>query len=83
MANTANPEGRPLEDCLAALLHRFGLARAHFAGRNAADLQGLALTYPERMASLMLLCPQVLDTPTLATLQTRLLIVTGDQVSPA
>ena len=83
MANTANPEGRPLEDCLAALLHRFGLARAHFAGRNAADLQGLALTYPERMASLMLLCPQVLDTPTLATLQTRLLIVTGDQGSGA
>ena len=84
MANAPKPEeDRPLEDCRAALLDHLGIARAHFAGRNAADLQGLALTHPERIASLTLLCPMVLDTPTLATLQTRLLVVSGDQGSGA
>lgn len=84
MANAAKrEEDRPLEACLAALLDHLGIARAHFAGRSAADLQGLALTHPGRMASLTLLCPMVLDTPTLATLQTRLLVVSGDQGSGA
>jgi pimeloyl-ACP methyl ester carboxylesterase len=41
-------------------------------------LQGFASTHPERIASLTLLCPAVLDTRTLAPLAARLLVVTGD-----
>ncbi len=43
-----------------------------------ADLQGFASEYPKRIASLTLLCPAVLDTPTLVPLAARLLVVTGD-----
>jgi SAM-dependent methyltransferase len=84
MANAAKrAEGHPLEDCLAALLDHLGIARAHIAGRSIADVQGFTSRVPERIASLTLLCPMVLDTPTLATLQTRLLVVSGDQGSGA
>jgi pimeloyl-ACP methyl ester carboxylesterase len=55
-----------------------GSLAAHFAGRGSADLQGFASRHPERMASLTLLCPAVLDTRTLAPLAGRLLVVTGD-----
>ncbi len=74
------PEGaRPLEACLAALLDQLGIAGAHFAGRGSADLQGFASRHPERIASLTLLCPAVLDTRTLTPLSRRLLVVTGDR----
>ena len=45
---------------------------AHFAGRGSADLKGFASIHPERIASLTLLCPAVLDTRTLAPLAGRL-----------
>ena len=51
----------------------------HFAGRGSADLQGFASRHPQRIASLTLLCPAVLDTRTLAPLSRRLLVVTGDR----
>ncbi len=74
-----NPvEDRPVEACLAALLDRLGIASAHFAGRGSADLAGFAARYPERIASLTVLCPAVLDPPTLAPLAGRVLVVTGD-----
>ncbi|MGH7046099.1 MAG: methyltransferase domain-containing protein [Stellaceae bacterium] len=76
-AGTAGKEA-PLETCLAGLLDRFGIGAAHFAGRGCADLRGFAATYPERIASLTLLCPAVLDTPALAPLGARVLVVTGD-----
>src|SRR5438309_4682582 len=68
----------PLEACLAELLDHLGIAGAHFAGRGSADLQGFASRHPERIASLTVLCPAVLDTATLAPLAGRLLVVTGD-----
>jgi ubiquinone/menaquinone biosynthesis C-methylase UbiE len=71
-------EARLVETCLTELLDRLGIASAHFAGRGSADLQGFASTHPERIASLTLLCPAVLDTRTLALLAGRLLVVTGD-----
>ena len=61
------------------LLDRLGLAAAHFAGRGSADLKGFLSQYPERVASLTVLCPAVLDTRTLAPLGERLLVVTGDR----
>jgi pimeloyl-ACP methyl ester carboxylesterase len=79
IATTRKPEeDRPVEACLAELLDHLGIVSAHFAGRGSADLQGFAVRHPERIASLTLLCPAVLDTPTLAPLDGRLLVVTGD-----
>jgi ubiquinone/menaquinone biosynthesis C-methylase UbiE len=75
---TASEEDRPLAECLADLLDHLGIAGAHFAGRGSADLQGFASHHPDRIASLTLLCPAVLDTATLAPLAGRLLVVTGD-----
>ena len=71
-------EEPPVEIALAALLDHLGVAGAHFAGRGSADLQGFASRHPERIASLTVLCPAVLDTATLAPLSGRLLVVTGD-----
>src|SRR5436190_13605049 len=68
----------PVEACLAALLDHLEIPSAHFAGRGAADLRGFMARYPERVASLTLLCPTVLDTRTLAPAAGRLLVVTGD-----
>jgi pimeloyl-ACP methyl ester carboxylesterase len=79
MATARTPEEvRPVESCLAELLDHLGIASAHFAGRGSADLRGFASTHPERIASLTLLCPAVLDTRTLAPVAGRLLVVTGD-----
>jgi SAM-dependent methyltransferase len=79
MTTARKPEGeRPVEACLAELFNHLGIASAHFGGRGCADLQGFASKYPERVASLTLLCPAVLDTRSLAPLAGRLLVVTGD-----
>ena len=79
MAATAiAADDAPLELCLAGLLDRLGIGASHFAGRGCADMRGLAATDPERIASLTLLCPSVLDVPALAPLGERVLIVTGD-----
>jgi SAM-dependent methyltransferase len=79
MATAATPDqDRPVEACLAELLDHLGIASAHFGGRGTADLKGFASGHSERMASLTLLCPAVLDTRTLAPLAARLLVVTGD-----
>src|ERR1700680_1745252 len=71
-------EDGQVEACLAALLDHLGIARAHFAGRGSGDLPGFIARQPQRIASLTLLCPAVLDTSSLAPLAGRLLVVTGD-----
>src|SRR4051795_4614089 len=68
-----------VEACLAELLDRLGIGTAHFAGRGSADLRGFLSQHPERVASLTVLCPAVLDTRTLSALGERLLVVTGDR----
>jgi len=72
----SNPEVGPR---LVELLDRCGIAAAHFASRGTADLKGLLSQQPERVASLTVLCPAVLDTRTLARIGERLLVVTGDR----
>jgi ubiquinone/menaquinone biosynthesis C-methylase UbiE len=72
-------EDRPVETCLAVLLDHLEVPSAHFAARGSADLQGFMSRHPERLASLTLLCPAVLDPRTLAPLAGRLLVVTGDR----
>lgn len=69
---------RAVEECLAELLDHLGVARAHFAGRSLADLKGFIATYPQRLASLTLVCPAVLNPKSLASLGARLLVVAGD-----
>jgi SAM-dependent methyltransferase len=77
---TAHHENAPsVEACLAELLDQLGIATAHFAGRGSADLKGFLSQHPKRIASLTVLCPAVLDTPTLTPLGARLLVVTGDR----
>jgi ubiquinone/menaquinone biosynthesis C-methylase UbiE len=68
-----------VEACLAELLNHLGIATAHFAGPGSADLKGFLSRHPERVASLTVLCPAVLDTRILAVLGERLLVVTGDR----
>jgi SAM-dependent methyltransferase len=68
-----------VEACLAELLDQLGIPAAHFAGRGSADLKVFLSQNPERVASLTVLCPAVLDTRTLALMGERLLVVTGDR----
>jgi pimeloyl-ACP methyl ester carboxylesterase len=63
---TAPVRTTPVEACLAELLDHLGIARAHFAGRSLADLQGLIAEDPQRIASLTLACPAVLNPRRLA-----------------
>ena len=68
-----------VETCVTELLDHLTIARAHFAGRSLADLQGFIATHPMRIASLTLVCPTVLNPRSLAPLGARLLVVTGDR----
>ena len=76
--SAATAAASPVEACLAELLDHFGIESAHFAGRSLADLQGFIATHPERIASLALVCPTVLNPQSLAPLGAKLLVVTGD-----
>jgi ubiquinone/menaquinone biosynthesis C-methylase UbiE len=79
IATTISPVGDPpVEACLAQLLDHLGIAGAHFAGRSLADVQGFIAKHSERIASLTLVCPTVLNPHSLAPLDARLLVVTGD-----
>jgi SAM-dependent methyltransferase len=69
----------PVEARLAALLDELGIGRAHFAGRSSSDWGGFAARYPERVASLTVLCPAALDPMALRPLGVRLLVVAGDR----
>jgi SAM-dependent methyltransferase len=70
-------------DRLAQVLDHLGIQRAHFAASMLADVAGFAQAYPERIASLTLICPPRLDPSSLRPLGNRLLIIAGDQGRPA
>jgi SAM-dependent methyltransferase len=73
---------RPVEACLLDLFHHLGVERAHIAAGGPPpllDWYNLATFHPERLASLTLISPPILDTAALAGLATRLLSVAGDQ----
>jgi pimeloyl-ACP methyl ester carboxylesterase len=75
---TALIQDPPVEACLAQLLDHLGIAGAHFAGRSLADVQGFIAKHSERIASLTLVCPTVLNPRSLAPLGARQLVVIGD-----
>jgi hypothetical protein len=77
---------RPIEACLLDLLQHFGIGRAHIAAGGPPPLKdwhSLATLHPERVASLTLISPPMLDTAPLAGLASRILIVAGDRGSLA
>src|SRR6516162_3221141 len=78
VTTTAPIHNPPVEACLAQLLDHFGIPGAHFAGRSLADLQDFIAKYPERIASLTLVCPTVLNPRSLVPLGAKLMVVTGD-----
>jgi SAM-dependent methyltransferase len=73
---------RLIEECLVELLGHLGIERAHIAaGGNPTltDWHGLATRHPERIASLIVMSPPILDSSELAGVASRLLVVAGDQ----
>ena len=75
-----------IEVCLLDLLQHFGIERAHIAAGGPPPLKdwhSLATLHPERVASLTLISPPMLDTAPLAGLASRTLIFAGDQGSLA
>ena len=74
-------EIRSVEECIVELFDHLEIEQAHIAsGRMVrGDWHGLAAKYPERIASLTLISPQMLDPSELAGLAARMLAVAGDQ----
>ena len=73
---------RPIEACLLDLFRHLGIERTHIAAGGPPPLKdwhSLATFHPERVASLTLISPPVLDTAPLAGLASRILVVAGDQ----
>jgi SAM-dependent methyltransferase len=73
---------RPIEARLLDLFRHLGIERAHIAAGGPPpllDWYNLAILHPERVASLTVISPPILDTAGLAGLASRLLTVAGDQ----
>ena len=73
---------RGVELNLLDLLRHLGVERAHIAAGGPpvlTDWHGLATFHPERVASLTLPSPPILDTAELGGLASRLLVLAGDQ----
>jgi len=73
--------GRPVEAHLVDLFEHLGIEKAHIAaGRlGLTDWQGLATRHPDRVASLTLINPPILDAGQVRGLASRMLLVAGDQ----
>ena len=77
------PGAKPsVADRIAQVLDHLGIKRAHFAASMLADVTGFLHAYPERTASLTLVCPPRVDPSALRALGARLLFIVGDQGRP-
>jgi ubiquinone/menaquinone biosynthesis C-methylase UbiE len=74
---------RPIEERIWQVLQHLGLTQAHVAARLPGDWQGLAITHPETITSLTLVCPPGMEPDLLGPLASRLLVIVGDQGRPA
>jgi SAM-dependent methyltransferase len=74
-------EIRSVEECIVELFDHLGIEQAHIAAGRLVrgDWHGLATKHPERIASLTLISPQMLDPGELAGLAARMLAVVGDR----
>jgi SAM-dependent methyltransferase len=78
--NTA--AARPIEACLLDLFRHLGIERAHIAAGGPPPLRdwhNLATVHPERIASLTLISPPILDTAPLGGLAAGILVIAGDK----
>ena len=73
----------PVGERIFQLLQNLGIEQAHFAAAIPGDVTGFLNAYPERIASLTLVCPSYLDPSPLGPCASRLLVFTGDQGPPA
>jgi SAM-dependent methyltransferase len=78
---TAPAAARPVEESLVDLFRHLGIEKAHIAaGRlGLTDWQGLATRHPDRLASLTLINPPLLDVGPIRGLADRMLVVAGDR----
>ena len=78
-------EIRSVEECVVELFDHLGIQRAHIAAGRLVrgDWYGLATKHPERIASLTLISPPMLDPGELAGLAARTLAIAGDRGSTA
>ena len=67
----------PVENSIVEVLRQLGIERAHFASRNLNDWRGMAISFPEAVASLTLVCPLGFDSLALTPLAGRLLVFNG------
>jgi ubiquinone/menaquinone biosynthesis C-methylase UbiE len=76
---------RPVEACQIELFQHLGIDAAHLAaGRlGITDWQGLATRHAQRVASLTLINPPILDAAQIRSLASRILAVTGDSGATA
>ena len=74
-------EIRSVEECAVELFDHLGIQRAHIAAGRLVrgDWHGLATKHPERIASLTLISPPMLDPGELAGLAARTLAIAGDR----
>jgi SAM-dependent methyltransferase len=74
-------EIRSVEECIVELFDHLGIEQAHIAAGRLVrgDWHGLATKHPERIASLTLISPQMLDPGELTSLAARMLAVAGDR----
>jgi SAM-dependent methyltransferase len=77
---TAPRAARPVEESLVDLFRHLGIEKAHIAaGRlGLTDWQGLLTRHPDRLASLTLINPPLLDVGPIRGLAARMLVVAGD-----
>ena len=68
-----------VEESIVGILRQLGIERAHFASRNLGDWRGLAVNFPDWVASLTLICPLGFDSMALAPLADRLLVFNGSR----
>ena len=68
-----------VEESIVGILRQLGIERAHFASRNLGDWRGLAVNFPDCVASLTLICPLGFDSMALAPLADRLLVFNGSR----
>ncbi len=79
MIETSLSTSSSIDQEILSLLEHLGIDQAHFGARVPQDWQSLVKKHPEAVASLTLLCPRSADPRTLATLDSPLLVIAGDQ----
>src|SRR5579872_7145177 len=68
-----------VEERLGSLFEHLGLDRAHVGSGHALDAVTLARAFPERIASMTLLCPFRLPAEPFKSFDDRMLFISGDR----